>query len=266
MSFIIKDEMGNPIIRNGKNLMGLDSAMEIRDLSVERREFTITACTSETDRFGDCVIQEKLDMTNYDNNPIILWSHQMGELPLGKCVSHWIEKDENVSKTKMKIKMADHEFADKVFDLIAHGFLKSASIGFLPLKTEEIPQDGDQKQPLFHNPTKYLESELLETSICNIPANPGCLMAMKSMVENGRLPASILKGLQDGGHRNWKLEAAIDRLGDLEDEDLDDEDLSEILDEIEDDEMDNELTDDFNKAETEALVCVALREALGRLD
>jgi len=270
MSFIIKDEMGNPITRNGKNLMGLDSAMEIRDLSVERREFTITASTSEIDRFGDQVLQEKMDMKNFDNNPVILWSHQMQNLPIGRCVSHWLEQDGPVTKTKMKIKMADHEFADQVFDLVKDGFLRSASIGFLPWETEEIPQDKDRKTHLFHTPTRYLESELLETSICNIPANPSCLVAMKTMVENGRLPASVINGLldlQDGDHTSWRLEEASNRLGDLEDDDFDDdEDLSEILDEIEDDEFEDELSDDFNKAEAEALVSVALREALGRLD
>jgi len=166
MSFIIKDGEGDAIVRKGRNLMGLDSLMCVKEISTELRSFTITASTASVDRFGDIVVQEKLDTRNYDANPVSLWSHQMGELPLGKCVSHWLEQDGNVAKTKMKIKMADHEFADKVFDLIADGFLKSASIGFLPLKTEEIPQDSDRKHPLFHTPTKYLKSELIECSIC----------------------------------------------------------------------------------------------------
>ena len=72
--------------------------------------------------------------------------------------------------------------------------------------------------------------------------------------------------LQDGDHTSWRLEQAINRLDDLEDEDFDDddEDLSEILDDIEtDDELED---DDFNETEASALVSVALREALGRLD
>ncbi len=264
MSFVIKDESGNPITRNGRNLMGLDSLMEIKDLSVERREFVITASTSEVDRFGDEVIQEKMDMTNFDNNPIILWSHQMQNLPIGRCERHWIERDGSVAKTKMKIRMADTEFSDKVFDLIADGFLKSASIGFLPLKTEEI-KDKDRDAPFFRNPTRYLESELLETSICNIPANPGCLTAMKTMVENGQLPASVMDGM-DGEHTSWRLEEAINRLDDLEDSDLEDDldDEFSELDEIDDNEFADD-DDEFNKAEAEVLISVALREALGRL-
>ncbi len=260
MSFVIKDESGNPIIRNGKNLMGLDSLMEVKDLSVERRTFTITASTSESDRFGDEVIQEKMDTANFDRNPIILWSHQMQNLPIGRCERHWIERDGNVTKTRMEIKMADHMFADQVFDLITDGFLKSASIGFLPLKTEEI-KDKDRDAPFFHNPTRYLESELLETSICNIPANAGCLTAMKSMVENGQLPASVINGM-DGEHTSWRLEEAINKLDDLEDSDLED-DLDDEFSEL--DEIYNEEDEEFNKAEAEALISVALREALGRL-
>ncbi len=234
MSFVIKDESGNPITRNGRNLMGLDSLMQVKGLDVEQRTFTITASTDERDRFGDEIVQEKLSTENYDRNPVILWSHQMQNLPIGRCVRHWIERDGPVTKTKMEIKMADHEFSDKIFDLISDGFLKSASIGFLPLKTEEI-KDKDRDEHLFHNPTRFLESELLETSICNIPANPGCLMAMKSMVENGQLPASVINGM-DGEHTSWKLEEAIARLDEIEDSDLEDglDDEFSELDEIDD--------------------------------
>ncbi len=261
MSFTIKDEQGNPVTRNGKNLLGLDSLMELRDLSVERRSFTITVSTSDVDRFGDVVVQEKLDTENFDKNPVILWSHQMQNLPIGRCEQHWTEKDGSVTKTRMRIKMADHEFAAQVFDLVRDGFLKSASIGFLPRETEEIPQDKDRKHELFHTPTKFLESELIETSLCNVPANASCLTAMKSMVENGRLPAYAINGLDlpdDDVDREleelvseWRLDKALKALDDVEDKDLD---------------LDEEDLGDVSRAELEALIKVAVRSALGRLD
>ena len=195
MSFVIKDRHGNARIHRDQEVLGSDSSEAVvRDISAQTRSFTICASSDRKDRMGDIVVQSGLDMTNFDKNPVILWAHQHSEIPIGRCVQHFQDKKGTVTRTMMRVQLSAAEDAQKVFDAVRDGFLKSASIGFIPLKTEKIEQDKDEDKPPFYNPTRFLKSELLECSICSVGANPDATMALKDMAAKGRLPATYCKG------------------------------------------------------------------------
>jgi len=204
MSYVLKNESGQPFLHSGKKVLGSDSPMhEVRDISAIDKTFSICASSSRRDRLKDEVVQEGLDWKNWMKNPVILWSHRMDAIPIGKGVGNpWREKEGKVTKTFIRIKMAGHEDAVKIFDAVKEGFLRSASIGFIPLEMEKIEDKESDSPSFFSEPTRFLKSEILETSICSVPANADCLVGMKSMVQKGQLPAYCIDGLcyPDGEH------------------------------------------------------------------
>ncbi len=133
MSYIIKDNKGNPIIQGGQKMRGSDSPdAVVRDIEPRQREFTICASSDNVDRLGDRIIQTGIDYKNFNKNPCILWAHEMHSIPIGRCVRHWMEQDGKTTRTMMRIKMSEAEDASKVFDAVKNGYLRSASVGFIP--------------------------------------------------------------------------------------------------------------------------------------
>mgnify|MGYP000894082154 CR=1 FL=1 len=114
--------------------------------------------TPTADRDGDIVEPMGMDVRSFLKNPVLLWSHDPYSLPIGKVT------DIRVSQAGLEF---DAEFASEinplakqVRDLFEGGYLNAFSIGFIP-KTRQNE--------------RIVESELLEISAVNIPANPEAL-------------------------------------------------------------------------------------------
>ncbi len=256
MSYKIKE------LFNGQQLTGFDSVdAVVRDISEQTKSFTICCSSSRADRAKDVVVQEGLDWSSWMRNPVVPWAHCYQNLPVAKgSGSPWIEKEGDISKTFVRMTMGSHEEGVKIFNAIKEGLIRSASIGFISRQSEkiEISSDDEDEHP-FQSPRKYVRADILEVSLVTLPMNPDATMSLKAMVSNGLLPSYVMDGLDnlsaeaefelDSIAREHRLDAALESLnGDLED-DLDDEDLEGV-----------------SKAELSALIKVAVRSALGRLD
>src|SRR5271154_2639708 len=56
--------------------------------------FDVIISTDDTDRSGEIVKQNGWELTNYKNNPIVLWGHDYYSLPIGVCLETYMtEKD-----------------------------------------------------------------------------------------------------------------------------------------------------------------------------
>src|SRR5262249_32107840 len=64
---------------------------------------------------------------------------------------------------------------DEIISLVDAGILKAVSVGFRPLKHEPL----DEKDPW--GGSRFLEQELVETSLVSVPANPNALAVAKSL-------------------------------------------------------------------------------------
>jgi HK97 family phage prohead protease len=140
------------------------------DKAADEEDRTITAIgsTSDIDRDKDFVDIKGMNLKNFQNNPVILWSHNASIPPIGKATK--------VSKTKdglkFKIEFAGPDVnpqADTIFKLFKGGFLSAFSIGFIP-NWEKASYDD--KRGGFDFP----EAELLELSAVNVPANQNALI------------------------------------------------------------------------------------------
>ena len=133
----------------------------VRQVDVERRILTILGTTPAKDRYRDIVEPRGGDLKAFRANPVFLWAHDYSQPPIGKSVKETVT-DQGIEFT---IQFATTEFANEIFQLYRDGFLKAASIGFVPLEWENLGDGG----------YRYTKWELLELSAVPVPANPEAL-------------------------------------------------------------------------------------------
>lgn len=126
-------------------------------------EFTIS--TNVQDRDTDILEPTGCKLDNYLKNPVVLFAHDYKSLPIGRSKSVSVTPDAVVAE----VEFAPTQFAQEVRQLCEAGFLKAASVGFIPLKYEPI---GDSS---FGH--RIYEWELLEWSIVPVPSNPTALIS-----------------------------------------------------------------------------------------
>ena len=118
--------------------------------------------TSESvDRDNEVVLVSGWDFKNYQKNPIVLWSHNHGALPIGKTVG--LYRDDKSKVIYFDIYFSETSTLGKeIFALVQEGILKATSVGFRVLDWE-----WDEKAEA----AVFTKSELFEISVCTVPAN-----------------------------------------------------------------------------------------------
>lgn len=139
---------------------------EVKMADTKNGEFEVIASTDDIDRHGEVIQQDGWKLDNYKKNPVIL-------------VDHWYSVDKIVGKaTDIRIEggkmIVRGEFADtprgqEVRKLYESGFLKTVSVGFIPLARDEQNRDI------------ITSAELLELSFVPVPANPEALDNLKKL-------------------------------------------------------------------------------------
>jgi HK97 family phage prohead protease len=128
----------------------------------------MTVSTAGVDRDGDRVLPEGMDCASFLANPVLLWAHDYKSLPIGTVRSLTANKGIGV-KARFKFLDGD-DFAARVKNAWEQGAVRAASIGFKP-KTWDTTETG-------YDITGW---ELLEVSLCPVPANADAVRALKSL-------------------------------------------------------------------------------------
>jgi len=140
------------------------------DMNTPTRTVKVTITTEQEDRDTDVIRTAGIDLTNYKNNPVVLFNHNR-EYPIARAIS--IEHNE--TSIDAVTRFADpgiSKKADEVFGLIKNGIINAASIGF---KVVDYTDYGDFGYD-------FLETELLEFSFVPIPANANALIIERRSV------------------------------------------------------------------------------------
>lgn len=137
--------------------------------------FTVVASSDAVDREGESIKTTGWELDNFKRNPVLLWSHNAHQLPIGKVTDIAVEGGNLVAK----FMFAAHDFAQDVKKLVQDKILNAVSVGFMP-------KDQDEKG----NITKQ---ELLELSIVNVPANQDALMLNSYKSFKGKYPTECAK-------------------------------------------------------------------------
>lgn len=202
----VESSTSNDFISKFLKEQGLDKLPE--------RTLAWTVSTEARDRDNDRIMQSGWDLKAYLKNPVVMWSHDYSLPPIGRSIATWIE---GVDKTKgrnspaprlrmLKQFTSQDENPDgfKIFKLAEAGFIKTASVGFIPREAEPDPEFkvGENEEAPFLTPLLFRKQELLESSVVSIPSNPEALQSAKSVcgVDPNFLKPSIEQLLDEANY------------------------------------------------------------------
>lgn len=138
-------------------------------------EYVLTDAT--TDRAGDKILPEGVMWKDfYPENPVIMVSHDLQKLPVGKALKVWY--DEKANNVKAYVLFLDErvdnsKVASTIFKYVKSGVLSGGSIGFRSLESIR-PKTKKEKDELGLGEygTLFKKISLHEFSVCAVPCNP----------------------------------------------------------------------------------------------
>ena len=145
------------------------SAAIIGSAAVDANRYRVTIAANEEARQPPALDFDGLSFVNYMLNPVVMWAHDLsgrspsGGLPIGRTLE--------LAKTDAGRLVAEFEFLDddpfarRVKNAWDKGFLRAASISWLPVETSPA-RDGGYRDT---------RSDLLEWSIVPVPSDPDAL-------------------------------------------------------------------------------------------
>lgn len=161
--------------------MRLDKA-RAATMTVEPGERSVVAriSTTDVDRSGDVVLPSGADYSDFKKNPVVMFAHDTGKLPIGKAERIERMTDGMRSKVKFADRPDSHPPAvewlpDTVFSLFQQGVLRAFSIGFIvdewrAATEKDMRRFGDAARRIF---TKW---RLIEFSVVPVPDNQNALV------------------------------------------------------------------------------------------
>lgn len=132
-------------------------------------EFVVS--TGRVDRENDTISPQGWDLTDYKNNPVVLWVHDHWSPPIGNSRSIYLDGD--ALKSMCEFTPEDlNPFGYQVYKLYAGGFMHACSAGFQPI---EYNYDESRKYGV-----NFIKQSMLEYSAVPVPANPDALAVARS--------------------------------------------------------------------------------------
>ena len=175
----------------------------------EERTAVIKLTTIDTDRDGDVIVPEGIDLSEYESNPIVCWNHVYSNPPIGRVIA--IQKTPNA--VYAKVLFATTDFANEIWDLVKGGFLKCSSIGFisktsLSRGTREFSNYINAHALKITSATKRIITSctMIENSLVPIPANSSALImavAQKSIKLDKKLIKELGVFIDKKDYRNY---------------------------------------------------------------
>jgi hypothetical protein len=148
----------------------LESFGRVREINEDSRQVTVCISTSGVASDNAVIDQRGWDFSRHDANPVCLWSHQDGALPIAKSI-RTIPGD---TETLQVHEFATHAAAEDVYQLVRQGFISATSVRWLPGETEmRTIGEGKAKRQVLAFTKGH---QLLEVSYVNIPADSGALV------------------------------------------------------------------------------------------
>ena len=132
--------------------------------------FTWTLSTFDLDRFGERIDPAGWDFKRFMDNPVVEWAHRYDIPAIGKVESLTVDDGGLHGVVFFNDKSFD-PFAWSIEQRIKAGSIRAGSVGFRVIEVE-IPSKEDSRDG---TALVFRKQELLEFSICNVPANPWAL-------------------------------------------------------------------------------------------
>lgn len=152
--------------------------------------YRVTIAANEKVRQPPDLDFDGMSVDNYLKNPVVMWAHDAvgrspsGGLPIGRTTRLSKTRDGRIVADFEFL--ADDDFAQRVKNAWDQGFLRAASISWIPL--ESVPAGSGSWQDA--------RSELLEWSIVSLPADPDALRESHRLMLDSFLLESSRNGEQ----------------------------------------------------------------------
>ncbi|HZL58986.1 MAG TPA: hypothetical protein VFC38_04740 [Stellaceae bacterium] len=156
-----------PVSNRTAKLVAPAGKMSFVDEASRSARFAIS--NPSVDLAADSIDENGWVLDNFNKNSLVLWNHDSSTPAIARAVKTGLEGKELMS-TAIFAPRDVHPLADTVYQLIKLGFLRAASVGFIPLSWSF---SGDKNRI---GGIDIKRQSLLEWSICNIPCNPDCLV------------------------------------------------------------------------------------------
>lgn len=162
--------------------------IQIQEPTDSERVVRFRASDDTLDRYEEVIVAEGWDLTEFIRNPVVMQFHDHHSWPIGTAVAAGIVKGGLFIDSEFDPPEVD-ESADLVFRKIKYGTVRTGSVGFIPIawisrmdnKLHGNPKNKIDVDAMLAKYPKarriFLEQELLEWTICPIPANPNALAA-----------------------------------------------------------------------------------------
>jgi len=141
--------------------------LEIRN---EQDGYAWTLSTFDLDRYCERIDPHGWDFSQFVKNPVVEWSHRYDIPAIGKIEGLKID-DNGLHGTVFFNSKEFDPFGWSIGERVKAGVIRAGSVGFRVFEIE-IP---DKKTAEDGTVLIFRKQELLEFSICNVPANPFAL-------------------------------------------------------------------------------------------
>jgi len=166
---VTKETAGRQKITGGVELIASVPFMLTADVEAgEGLPWTLS--TFDLDRYGERIDPAGWDFKRYMDNPVVEWSHCYDIPAIGKIENITID-DEGLHGVVYFNDKSYDPFAWSIEQRIKAGVIRAGSVGFRVMEIE-IPSKEDSRDG---TSLIFRKQELLEFSICNVPANPFAL-------------------------------------------------------------------------------------------
>jgi len=155
--------------------------------------FAWTLSTFDLDRYGERIDPMGWDFSQYAKNPVVEWSHNYLIPAIGKIEGLAFDDGGLHGLVVFNDKSFD-PFAWGIEQRVKAGVIRAGSVGFRVIEIE-IPSKEDSRDG---TSLIFRKQELLEFSICNVPANPFALA--KSMSNERANELAIAVSNEKGDH------------------------------------------------------------------
>jgi HK97 family phage prohead protease len=133
--------------------------------------FPWTLSTFDLDRFGERIDPQGWDFKRFINNPVVEWAHRYDVPAIGKIDGLTVD-DEGLHGLVIFNDKSFDPFGWAIGQRVQAGVIRAGSVGFRVIEIE-IPSKDENKDG---TTLIFRKQELLEFSICNVPANPFALV------------------------------------------------------------------------------------------
>jgi HK97 family phage prohead protease len=129
-----------------------------------------TFSTFDLDRFSERIDPAGWEYKRYMENPVVEWAHRYDIPAIGKTDS--LYADEKGLHGLVVFNDKDYDpFGWAIGERVKHGVIRAGSVGFRVIEIEIPSKEGSKDGTTLI----FRKQELLEFSICNVPANPWAL-------------------------------------------------------------------------------------------